>query len=208
MDPGNLSKSKDVNGLCGRSRRSQKGGVADYQYRYYDTITGCWPSRDPIEEKGGINLYGFVGNQAIRRIDVLGLACTQIAGSFSWVTPLAIDKIYLNFSNNDQPNTATGGKLIEFVNAIVTWKGRAQVSCCCSRRGTVDAGGDITADDTVGTGATYYFYDRGSVSTPYNGLKIEDLISIAVPIFRGISVASCYYCRSGNFVFDYDFGDS
>ena len=159
--------------------------MADYQYRYYDTITGCWPSRDPIEEKGGINLYGFVGNQAIRRIDVLGLACTQIAGSFSWVTPLAIDKIYLNFSNNDQPNTATGGKLIEFVNAIVTWKGRAQVSCCCSRRGTVDAGGDITADDTVGTGATYYFYDRGSVSTPYNGLKIEDLISIAVPYFGG-----------------------
>lgn len=31
-----------------------------------------WPSRDPIEKKGGINLYGFVGNDGIGRIDYLG----------------------------------------------------------------------------------------------------------------------------------------
>ncbi len=33
-----------------------------------------WPSRDPIEEEGGINLYGFVGNDGINRLDVFGLA--------------------------------------------------------------------------------------------------------------------------------------
>ncbi len=37
-------------------------GVADYSYRYYDPLTGRWPSRDPIEEAGGINLYGFARN--------------------------------------------------------------------------------------------------------------------------------------------------
>ena len=31
-----------------------------------------WPSRDPIEERGGINLYGFVGNDGINRWDRLG----------------------------------------------------------------------------------------------------------------------------------------
>ena len=31
-----------------------------------------WPSRDPIGEEGGMNLYGFVGNQAIDFIDILG----------------------------------------------------------------------------------------------------------------------------------------
>lgn len=31
-----------------------------------------WPSRDPIEEEGGINLYGFVGNDGVRSIDALG----------------------------------------------------------------------------------------------------------------------------------------
>ena len=31
-----------------------------------------WPSRDPIEEEGGVNLYGFVGNDPILNVDVLG----------------------------------------------------------------------------------------------------------------------------------------
>jgi RHS repeat-associated protein len=34
-----------------------------YGYRYYDPSTGRWPSRDPIGEKGGVNLYGMVGNK-------------------------------------------------------------------------------------------------------------------------------------------------
>ncbi|MEX1049767.1 MAG: RHS repeat-associated core domain-containing protein [Akkermansiaceae bacterium] len=43
-----------------------------YGYRYYDPLTGRWPSRDPIEEKGGLNLYCFVDNNGINRIDILG----------------------------------------------------------------------------------------------------------------------------------------
>ena len=31
-----------------------------------------WPSRDPIGEEGGVNLYGFVGNDCITAIDYLG----------------------------------------------------------------------------------------------------------------------------------------
>jgi len=33
-----------------------------------------WPSRDPIEEEGGVNLYGFVGNDPTSNVDLLGLA--------------------------------------------------------------------------------------------------------------------------------------
>jgi hypothetical protein len=47
--------------------------VADYLYRYYDPLTGRWPSRDPVEEEGGINLYGFVGNDGLNWSDYLGL---------------------------------------------------------------------------------------------------------------------------------------
>ena len=46
--------------------------MADYQYRYYDPLTGRWPSRDPIGENGGVNLYGFVGNNGVDVFDVLG----------------------------------------------------------------------------------------------------------------------------------------
>jgi RHS repeat-associated protein len=48
-------------------------GFYYYGYRYYDPMTGRWPSRDPIEERGGLNLYGFVGNEPIWHIDILGL---------------------------------------------------------------------------------------------------------------------------------------
>ncbi|MCF7733202.1 MAG: RHS repeat-associated core domain-containing protein [Akkermansiaceae bacterium] len=49
-------------------------GVAYYGYRWYDPLTGRWPSRDPIGERGGLNLYGFVGNDAVDRWDRLGLS--------------------------------------------------------------------------------------------------------------------------------------
>jgi uncharacterized protein RhaS with RHS repeats len=46
--------------------------VPDYQYRHYDPVTGRWPSRDPIEELGGLNLYGFVENDEVNQWDLLG----------------------------------------------------------------------------------------------------------------------------------------
>jgi len=33
---------------------------------------GRWVNRDPIEESGGVNLYGFVGNDGVGMVDVLG----------------------------------------------------------------------------------------------------------------------------------------
>lgn len=34
----------------------------------------CWLNRDPIGERGGLNLYAFVGNSTVSQVDVLGLA--------------------------------------------------------------------------------------------------------------------------------------
>ena len=47
-----------------------------YGYRYYDPVTGRWPSRDPIGERGGVNLYGFIGNGSVSAVDFLGLLGT------------------------------------------------------------------------------------------------------------------------------------
>ena len=43
-----------------------------YGRRFYDPIWGRWINRDPIEEDGGLNLYGFVDNDPVNRIDFLG----------------------------------------------------------------------------------------------------------------------------------------
>jgi RHS repeat-associated protein len=42
------------------------------KYRYYDPNTGRFLNRDPEEEDGGLNLYGFVGNNPINLFDVDG----------------------------------------------------------------------------------------------------------------------------------------
>jgi RHS repeat-associated protein len=42
-------------------------------FRTYNPYLGRWISRDPIGEKGGINLYGYVGNDPVNAVDPLGL---------------------------------------------------------------------------------------------------------------------------------------
>ena len=46
----------------------------NYAYRYYSSELGRWISRDPIAEKGGMNVYGFVGNFTLDNMDAIGLS--------------------------------------------------------------------------------------------------------------------------------------
>jgi uncharacterized protein RhaS with RHS repeats len=55
-------------------------GTPYYGYRWYDPLTGRWPSRDPIGEEGGLNLYGFVGNNGVAKFDRLGLDWMEYTG--------------------------------------------------------------------------------------------------------------------------------
>ncbi len=48
-------------------------GLVAAPYRFYDAMTQRWLSRDPIEEDGGINLYGYGENRLTNAIDPLGL---------------------------------------------------------------------------------------------------------------------------------------
>jgi RHS repeat-associated protein len=48
-------------------------GLLYYGYRFYNPTDGRWPSRDPVEEEGGVNLYGMVVNNPINIWDLLGL---------------------------------------------------------------------------------------------------------------------------------------
>jgi RHS repeat-associated protein len=48
-------------------------GLLYYGYRYSHILLGRWLNRDPIEENGGLNLYGFVGNCAPTKWDIFGL---------------------------------------------------------------------------------------------------------------------------------------
>jgi RHS repeat-associated protein len=58
-------------------------GLVYYGLRYYSPSLGRFLNKDPIGESGGVNLYGFCGNNGVNKWDMLGMAIPVPAG----VTP-------------------------------------------------------------------------------------------------------------------------
>lgn len=49
-------------------------GMVSYNFRFYNPRDGRWISRDPMEEEGDINLYGYADNNGVSEFDILGMA--------------------------------------------------------------------------------------------------------------------------------------
>jgi len=80
-------------------------GLYYYGYRYYSPRLGRWMSRDPIEEQGGLNLYGFVGNEPVHKVDTLGLLSWRINEKECTITLQA--KIQFEFTGSWTTNRRT-----------------------------------------------------------------------------------------------------
>lgn len=80
----------------------------------YDPTLGRWLSRDPIEEAGGLNLYGYVGNSPTGYIDPLGLAEFDQFG--------IVDEVYNQTIRADQLRLKKAPALMKerMVNGVVT----------------------------------------------------------------------------------------
>jgi RHS repeat-associated protein len=54
-------------------------GITLAPFRAYHSSLGRWLSRDPIEEEGGLNLYGYLENKPSEAVDPLGFrSCTDL----------------------------------------------------------------------------------------------------------------------------------
>ena len=86
-------------------------GVRYYGFRYYNPSTGRWPSRDPIEERGGANLYGFVENDAANRVDPFGLLDGGRSNTFNGIQ-------VPNLPANSNPYSPVSPFVEAFINYI------------------------------------------------------------------------------------------
>ncbi|MBL9143907.1 MAG: RHS repeat-associated core domain-containing protein, partial [Verrucomicrobiaceae bacterium] len=91
--------------------QDKETGLVYYGFRYYSPEMGRWPNRDPIGERGGVNLYGMVGNDAVNRVDRLGLACAATQALPSNLTD-ALGDAWKDSFNPDGTVNEQGGSLI------------------------------------------------------------------------------------------------
>jgi len=66
------SNCLNTNGMNAKNQPAKSVHVAYYGYRWLDPLTGRWPSRDPFEEEGGVNLHAGCSNDFVNLIDDLG----------------------------------------------------------------------------------------------------------------------------------------
>ena len=63
-------------------------GLVYYNYRHLNPFDGRWINRDPIQEKGGWNLYRIIKNMINMAWDSLGMAsCSAFDPQFGYSTP-------------------------------------------------------------------------------------------------------------------------
>lgn len=71
-------------------------GLAFYGFRYYSPELGRWTARDPIGERGGLNLLAMCSNSSVNNYDVLG----QFSDCFMCVALIAGLHVELSFAMN------------------------------------------------------------------------------------------------------------
>lgn len=84
---GSSRKALSFNGSLAHRPRRPRVCIPDYGYRWYDPLTGRWPSRDPIGEGEAINLYVFVGNAVLEHTDYLGLDGHLPGSTYPFIAP-------------------------------------------------------------------------------------------------------------------------
>ena len=85
-----------------------------YGFRYYKASTGDWLNRDPIEERGGLDIYGFVKENPLSFVDLTGLAYSysEAAPTGVWAikyTPNLGDFQMMGFTTKYSPISVAKG---------------------------------------------------------------------------------------------------
>ena len=126
-------------------------GLVYYNYRHYSPTDGRFLSRDPIEEQGGWNLYAFLKNSPLRKVDLLGTeeklnSCVNISftvsKSFAGKQVQVFPFLFINISGS--LNFSANGKLCK--------------SCCNGK--SIDAyeiGAAVSGDATLTATAGFAF---------------------------------------------------
>lgn len=147
-----------------------ESGLSYFGMRYYSATLGRFMGRDPVDESGGLNLYAFVGNNSVNRVDYLGLIEFALRPLLSM--GLGFDAVPISYPTG--PNSSRTiwieiGQTNEQKRAIIDMINRSGMnggSQSVGGGGSSRTGGDVRGgQDTTGQGGDTVELDKFLVST-------------------------------------------
>ncbi len=171
----------------GRAHELSDFGISDYGYRYYKPDIGRWVNRDPIEEMGGLNVYGFVGNDAINLWDILGLSNGRELSDYYHV------RVTTDACCRDEAREQL--RCSRDVGRIAT-RGITRYSATALGEGVIGAGLGIAA---VSAGWTPLGWAAAAGSVAFGAMAVYDLAQIG-RIMNASQLARQQYCDCSNVV--------
>ncbi len=185
-------------------------GLVYYNYRYYNPKDGKWLNRDPIQEKGGFNIYEFVGNNSISNNDSLGLK--KKCCSKKEINKIAA-KYALKGYNRSKKRMQKWKRKFEKLGYYATVRGIPETCgvICCNKKGKLTATGPSTTHydsekSKNGAVGSNYKFEVG-IKTVYIGLKIKKACNPNHPQLqcpKGTKRVAAYHSHS----YSHSFSDS
>ncbi|WP_176014022.1 RHS repeat-associated core domain-containing protein [Victivallis sp. Marseille-Q1083] len=186
-------------------------GLYYYGYRYYDPQHGRWISRDPLEEEGGVNLYGFVQNNIINRFDILGLAGNS---DVKWVENLqkyeGARRLNLTYELSPEGEEATPGNLPRGtvfakgdLNIIINdieniLKDSYDPYCHCIESITITAHSGLEGSLNFGNAGTFSVQDARDY---LDGKNMKLRVNSNAKIYKFLFLIKKYLCEDNSWIY-------
>jgi RHS repeat-associated protein len=172
-------------------------GLLYYGLRYYSPSTGRWLSRDPLDEEGGLALYGFVQNSPLDYFDALGLE------KFTFSAKLGVLLVISVSAELEATNENCCTKISGQVSGAVGFGAAAQVNGIGINASFIDGGqgqkisviicdGDflgatsvnetklLTVSQSFALGGNVNFFKKSLVATAEGSAKVNGSLIFAV----------------------------
>ena len=143
-----------------------------YGYRYYNPVLGRWVNRDPIEEEGGVNVFGFVRNSPLSFIDPdgrnpLGIVIAAV---------VAVKVIQHNMCEQFAMDSSIQAKTDSEKHCLVS---------CNYARCVGNSVGALGASQSIIAGAMHEIIQFGTVGNSWVG-AVADMKSNLIGIINGM----------------------
>ena len=197
-------------------------GLYYYGYRFFDPSTQRWLNRDPLGEEGGLNLYGFVGNNPMMYVDLYGLDWwkdwqdwSEEASAAAYGALSAMDPTGLLIIDPDDPNMV-GGSYIGMVGGLFTGSCEKNAAIGAAKQIGKGAGKLVTKSTKLGrsgkqarlrelvTDPNVSSADRGWIKQEINSIERGKQANIRVPPGKNLAHRRGFESKKG---YDYEYSD-